>query len=1460
MKTRVHSFVMIISLLSGMAQLFAATGSGTYIGFSIDNRYSLATSSSGGGSVTTPGEGSFSYGHGTSVPLVAAPDPGYRVKSWSGTDNDSAKSETNTVLMISDKDVRVVFEAIPPAVQSLEVALADTVDPVDAGDHVTYTVTYGNAGQPDATGTVISEVLPQGLDFVSASGNGTYNATSRTIIWSIGTLPGETTGQTVTFVANVNSGLVEGGTFTHSNLTIACDEIDLVTAQAETTTVNDTQAPGFFGLLPGPNAEFVSRSPLIQLRVTDAGSGVGYDSGPVLITVGGDVIYNGAAETSAGVYDTSDTSQAIKGICRRAGTAAEYHFSFIPSSRFDFEQQVEVQVGAVDQAGNSSLTTYQFVTESRAFGANVKINSDDSTLAQDNPATAVDSSGNVWVVWDQATQTASDTDIYIGKLPDGASTFDASLPVYSGPAVQSHPVIAVDSDNRLYVAWQGNDASGHWDIFVSTSTDGDDWSDPIVVNTGDPSNTSDQTGPSIGIDISAPGTIYIAYQDDRAGNDDIWVSTSTDGVTWTETQVSRDPSDQTQPVVVIDPAVNTAFIFWTDARNAATSGLDIYGASAGTGTWTPMAYVAGSGNESSPAVALNGNAYLLWRENTGSQSDLHYAMTALQPLPLSGSSILDETDNTVAEPTLKMRVTVEETKLFAAWTDSRYSYNNNDTDIYYAESGSPFGTNILVNDDSGTAAQNKPAVGVANGEPYVVWVDERNGNKDIYYAGAMRIGDPLPTASPERKVDDQGNVSYVVRVDPASPDYVANLEVEVPEAAMPEGVDLNDITMAPVENVPEITITGGNVVGLTYEFGPSGTVFSEPVLIRIPLTEDPGFTEYRVYRLDPNDLASPHYPWTEESVHNPATRIAASGGSIFLEVGVDHFCIYGIVGSTVTPKYTLTVNSGSGDGAYAQGSVQTITADGAPSGMQFDEWTGDISHVDNVNAATTTVTMPAADVTVTATYEDLPLALPTVGFSLTSQSGSESESPAVLSVILSMASAQTVTVHYSIDGGSATGGGVDYTMASGALTFAPGETTEAISIPIVNDALYEAAETIVVSLDSPQNAQLGTNTLCSYAIIDDDALPVVSFTQSTSFGPEGTSPARLTVSLSSASGVEATVAYAVTGGTATPGGVDYTLAAGVLTFAPGGSLTQQIPITVVNDSIQEGDETIEIVLSNASQCTLGSAAEHRFTITDDEGPFQIISSQDVTVPAGSIAEMGVDYSTSDNDNALTGLTLRMHFDSTVLTYTELKNVFTTGYNSSQVQEDTLDLDGDVSTDKYVNILWMDPGGNWPGQAMPLKLLDGCFQVAEGLEDGTTTTLRFTGQTVIGYTLQSTPVQVTVGPSFRLDVDDNSQPQPLGDGILIIRYMAGFTGNALINGAVDPGGNRTDAGEIQGYLETGRDYLDIDGDGMINPLSDGILIIRYLAGFTGDALINGAVNPSGSRTNSQPIIAYLDAMK
>ena len=107
---------------------------------------------------------------------------------------------------------------------------------------------------------------------------------------------------------------------------------------------------------------------------------------------------------------------------------------------------------------------------------------------------------------------------------------------------------------------------------------------------------------------------------------------------------------------------------------------------------------------------------------------------------------------------------------------------------------------------------------------------------------------------------------------------------------------------------------------------------------------------------------------------------------------------------------------------------------------------------------------------------------PIIDFNITSSSGAESVSSAALTVDLSFASSQNVTVDYIVTG-TATGSGTDYTLANGTLTINAGSTSGTITIgSIVNDSLDEPNETVVVTLSNPSNATLGSDDTHTYTI------------------------------------------------------------------------------------------------------------------------------------------------------------------------------------------------------------------------------------------------------------------------------------------------------------------------------------------------------------------------------------------
>ncbi len=62
--------------------------------------------------------------------------------------------------------------------------------------------------------------------------------------------------------------------------------------------------------------------------------------------------------------------------------------------------------------------------------------------------------------------------------------------------------------------------------------------------------------------------------------------------------------------------------------------------------------------------------------------------------------------------------------------------------------------------------------------------------------------------------------------------------------------------------------------------------------------------------------------------------------------------------------------------------------------------------------------------------------------------------------------------------------------------------------------------------------------------------------------------------------------------------------------------------------------------------------------------------------------------------------------------------------------------------------------------------------------------------------------------------------------------------------------------ITAHLIRSEAHLDIDGDGNAQALTDGLLLIRYLFGFTGNALVADAIGDGAARTNAEDIEAYI----
>ena len=85
-------------------------------------------------------------------------------------------------------------------------------------------------------------------------------------------------------------------------------------------------------------------------------------------------------------------------------------------------------------------------------------------------------------------------------------------------------------------------------------------------------------------------------------------------------------------------------------------------------------------------------------------------------------------------------------------------------------------------------------------------------------------------------------------------------------------------------------------------------------------------------------------------------------------------------------------------------------------------------------------------------------------------------------------------------------------------------------------------------------------------------------------------------------------------------------------------------------------------------------------------------------------------------------------------------------------------------------------------------------------------------TCLSASLLMSDVSLGAEESLTYDVDGDGVQSSFTDGILIIRYLFGFSGNALISGVVDDGATRATAESIEAYIAGLDAQLDLDGDG------------------------------------------------
>jgi beta-glucanase (GH16 family) len=258
--------------------------------------------------------------------------------------------------------------------------------------------------------------------------------------------------------------------------------------------------------------------------------------------------------------------------------------------------------------------------------------------------------------------------------------------------------------------------------------------------------------------------------------------------------------------------------------------------------------------------------------------------------------------------------------------------------------------------------------------------------------------------------------------------------------------------------------------------------------------------------------------------------------------------------------------------------------------------------------------------------------------------------------------------------------------------------------------------------------------------------------------------------------------------------------------------------------------------------------------------YQVISvSSTPNAARGRTITLDISYDVSSNENQLTGLGLRLHYDSTKLEFAGVNNVLTTDniINGDSSQPDDENFDLNTATDRFVPLAWASLFGNWPNVELPTALFSITFNVGidVAVDNIEITTIGFSkSSNATGYGFSAADFDLQIMPAT-WDFDSNGNADALTDGLLLLRHAFGLNGEVLTGGAIASDSTMSSA-EVEQALSSAMMIADIDDNGSVDALTDGLLLLRYLFGLRDEVLISGAVSTSALRSSHSDISDYI----
>jgi hypothetical protein len=298
-----------------------------------------------------------------------------------------------------------------------------------------------------------------------------------------------------------------------------------------------------------------------------------------------------------------------------------------------------------------------------------------------------------------------------------------------------------------------------------------------------------------------------------------------------------------------------------------------------------------------------------------------------------------------------------------------------------------------------------------------------------------------------------------------------------------------------------------------------------------------------------------------------------------------------------------------------------------------------------------------------------------------------------------------------------------------------------------------------------------------------------------------------------------------------------------------------------NGDDSSGDDTT--VNDSTGDDTSGDDTSGDDSGQDNNSPVQKVSfSNQPTGLLGENVELDISYDALDMNNQLSGLGFRVHYDSSILTFNSATDVLQQDLivNAEGPISDVEDFDNNPLTNSYITFGWASLFNNWPNVSLPAALSKIIFGVSStvDLESVNSTQVTITGiTTAAGYQFESENYALGLSiTDATWDYDGDGEADALTDGLIMMRYTFGLRGDTMAQGAMSTNSVMSVA-QVEERVQGSMKIADIDNDGDVDALTDGLLLLRHLFAMEDDSLTHGAVGHMAVRKTKHEIKSHLN---